>query len=162
MKTKIASLVLVGLIVLAANVFAEKGTDDFAIGAQLTSSNLDTVGGMLTLHIPKVPLFFGIGVNGGDEQRLAMTADYWLYHAQIAGMLNWYFGIGGYGALSTSDTSQFDVGVRFPVAIQIWPLDSELLEMFLEVAPAWVPITGDGFNSGTFQAQLALGFRVWP
>jgi hypothetical protein len=35
-------------------------------------------------------------------------------------------------------------------------------ELFLEVAPAWVPVTSGGFAAANFQAQVALGFRVWP
>jgi hypothetical protein len=162
MRKRVATLVLAGLLLLSVNAFAEKGLDDFAIGAELTSSNLTGAGAMLTLHIPRVPLFLAFGGNFVPELHLAMTADYWLYHAQITGMLHWYFGLGVYGALSPSDASHSAAGLRLPVALQIWPLDSELLEIFLEVAPAWVPITGAGFDAGNFQAQLALGFRIWP
>ncbi|TVQ21823.1 MAG: hypothetical protein EA382_13010 [Spirochaetaceae bacterium] len=162
MKKRIATLVLVGLLVLSANAFAFKGHDDFAIGAALTSSNLSGVGGMMTLHIPRVPLFLGIGANFAPEPQIAMTVDYWLHHAQLAGMLHWYLGLGVYGAVSPSNSSNSAFGVRLPVALQIWPLNSELLEVFLEIAPAWLPVTGNGFYAGNFQAQLALGFRIWP
>jgi hypothetical protein len=49
-----------------------------------------------------------------------------------------------------------------PIALQLWPLDNEMLELFLEVAPAWVPVTSSGLTPGNFQAQMALGFRLWP
>ena len=63
MKKRIAVLVLVGLLAVAAGGFALKSTPDFGIGAELTSINVDKWGGMLTLHIPKVPLYFGLGAN---------------------------------------------------------------------------------------------------
>ena len=53
------------------------------------------------------------------------------------------------------------LGVRVPIALQIWPLNNERLEVFVEVAPAWVPLYGNAFDPGQFQAQVALGFRYW-
>ena len=63
MKKRIAVLVLVGLLAVAAGGFALKSTPDFGIGAELSSINIDKWGGMLVLHIPKVPLYFGLGAN---------------------------------------------------------------------------------------------------
>ena len=117
---------------------------------------------MMTLHIPNVPLFFGIGADLTNEFALAMTADYWLLHEQISGPLEWYVGLGGYGAVSFGSPGWHAFGVRVPIALQLWPLDNELLELFVELAPAWVPITSGGFAAGNFQTQLAVGFRVWP
>jgi len=119
MKKGIATLVLAGLLLVSVNAFAFKGDGDFAIGAELTSTSFVDVGGMLTLHIPGLPLFLGLGANFVPELQLATTADYWLHHAQ-------------------------------------------LLEMFLEITPAWLPVTGSDFDGGNFQAQLAVGFRIWP
>ena len=48
---------------VAAGGFALKSTPDSGIGAELTSINIDKWGGMLVLHIPKVPLYFGLGAN---------------------------------------------------------------------------------------------------
>jgi len=161
---RITVLVFVGLLAIAAGGFALKSTPDFAIGAELTSINFGTGGGMLTLHLPKVPLYFGLGANffgvpGGFE--LAATVDYWLLHKPIgSGVFSWYLGIGAYGALAL-DPSGFALGVRLPIALQAWPLRNERLEVFLEGAPAWVPVTGGEFKPDNFQAQVALGFRVW-
>ncbi len=162
MKKRIATLVLAGLLLVSVNAFAFKGDSDFAIGAELTSTSFADVGGMLTLHIPGLPLFLGLGASFAPELQLAMTADYWLHHAQLVGMLHWYLGLGLYGALSPTNSANSAFGVRLPVALQIWPLNSELLEIFLEIAPAWLPVTGNGFDAGNFQAQLAVGFRIWP
>jgi len=157
---KIALLVLVGRLAVAASGFALKGTPNLGVGAELTSINFGGVGAMLCLHIPKVPLFFAIGADFVDDFSLAMTVDYWLLHRHIAGPLHWYLGVGGYGSLGF-DPNWFAFGARVPVALQLWPLNSELLEMFLEVAPAWVPLNTNGFDADNFQAQVAVGFRFW-
>jgi hypothetical protein len=162
MKKKVAMLVLAGLLALTVNSFATKGTPDLAIGAELASVNFGGVGAMMTLHIPNVPLFFGIGADFTSGFTLAMTADYWLLHQQISGMLEWYLGVGAYGAVSVISPAWYVFGVRVPVALQLWPLDNELLELFVEVAPAWVPVTSGGLAAGNFQAQVAVGFRFWP
>jgi len=157
---KIAVLVLVGLLAIAASGFALKGTPNFAIGGELTSINFGGVGGMLCLHIPKVPLYIGIGADFYPDLSLALTLDYWLLHNHIASIFEWYLGLGLYGALAF-DPSYFAVGARLPIGLQAWVLKNELLEVFLEVAPAWVPVTSNGFEAGNFYAQCALGFRLW-
>ena len=162
MKKRVGMLVLAGLLAFTVNSFALKGTPDFAIGAELTSVDFGGVGAMVTLHIPTIPLFFGIGADFTNDVALAMTVDYWLLHEQISGMLEWYLGVGAYGALSFTSSAWYGFGVRLPVALQLWPLGNEFLELFLEVAPAWVPITNGGFAAGNFQAQFAVGFRIWP
>jgi hypothetical protein len=91
-----------------------------------------------------------------------MTADYWLLHSQLVGMLEGYLGLGVYGAVSLAAPSWYAVGIRMPIALQLWPLDNEMLELFLEVAPTWVPLTSVAFDPAGFQVQMAIGFRVWP
>jgi hypothetical protein len=157
---RIAILVLVGLMAVAASGFALKGTRNLGIGAELTSINFGGVGAMLCLHIPHVPLFFGIGADFIGDLTLAMTMDYWLLHKHLASIFEWYLGIGAYGALSF-DPTWFAFGVRLPIGLQAWVLKNERLEVFLEVAPAWVPISTVGFDATNFQAQVALGFRLW-
>jgi hypothetical protein len=162
---RIALLVLVGLLLFAVDVFALKSTPDFGIGAEVTTINFNTVGAMATIHFPGVPLFIGLGANivgglsGGPE--MAATVDYWLLHKQINdGFFSWYLGLGAYGVLGFNPTWGA-LGVRLPIALQIWPLNNENLEVFLELAPAWVPIYGGAFDPSQFQAQVALGFRLW-
>ena len=162
---RIAVFVLVGLLALSADVFALKSTPDFGIGAELTTTNFSAVGAMLTVHIPNVPLFIGLGGNfanglsGGPE--MTATVDYWLLHNPIGtGYFSWYLGVGAYGVLGFNPTWTA-LGVRVPIALQIWPLNNESLELFLEVAPAWVPLYGGVFDPVQFQAQVAVGFRYW-
>jgi hypothetical protein len=157
---RIAVLAAIGLLAVAVSGFALKGMPDLAIGAEVTTINFSAVGAMLNLHLPGVPLYFGLGADFTGDFTLAMTADYWLLHKQITGPLEFSFGLGVYGALSF-DPTWYAFGVRAPIALQLWPLGNELLEVFLEAAPAWVPVTSAGFTAGNVQAQCALGFRLW-
>jgi hypothetical protein len=160
---RVAILVLAILLAAAAGGFALKGTPNLAIGAELTSINFDSVGAMLALHSPKIPLFFGIGVGSirdFTDPTLALTMDYWLMHHHIAGIFEWYVGLGLYGALGFDPTT-YEAGLRLPIGLQAWVLKNELLEVFLEVTPAWVPLLTDTFDPVNFQAQAALGFRIW-
>jgi hypothetical protein len=160
---KSAILVLVALLASSAGAFALKGTPNLAIGAELTSINLDTIGAMAALHIPGIPLFLGIGVTSirdFADPSLAMTMDYWLMHHHLAGIFEWYVGFGLYGELGFDPTT-YAVGLRLPIGLQAWVLKNELLEVFLEAAPAWVPLLTDDFDPMNFQAQVAFGFRIW-
>jgi hypothetical protein len=161
---KIQTIVLIGLLAFAAQAFAVKSTPDFAIGAEVTDINLYTVGAMLTVHIPGIALFIALGADfynplSGQMVELTATIDYWLLHSS-GGYVNFYLGLGLYGAMTT-DARWFAAGLRLPLGLQIWPLNNEKLEMFLEVAPAWVPFYGTDWRWATFQAQVALGFRIW-
>ena len=162
---RIAVLVMVGLMAVAAGGFALMSTPDFAIGAELTVTNFETVGAMATMHFGKVPLFVAIGgnfvegISGSPE--LTATVDYWLLHNPIGtGYFSWYLGLGGYGVLGF-DPTWSALGVRLPIGLQIWPLNNERLEVFLELAPAWVPFYDGNLEPDRFQAQAALGFRIW-
>jgi hypothetical protein len=160
---KTAVLVLVALLGLAATGFALKGTPNLAIGAELTTINFDTLGAGLVLHIPKIPLYFGFGVTSLQDisdPTLALSVDYWLLHRHLAGMFELYLGLGLYGSMAF-EPSWYSVGLRLPIGLQAWVLKNELLEVFLELAPAWVPLVNDEFEADNFQAQVALGFRLW-
>jgi hypothetical protein len=160
---KIKAIVVAAALAAAAQGFAMKSAPDFALGAEITSIDLDTVGAMLSVHLPGLPLYIGLGgdflneLSGGPE--LAAIVDGWLLHSS-KGFFNFYLGFGLYGAM-TSDQSWYSAGLRLPLGVQIWPMNDESLEMFLEAAPAWVPITADGEDWDEFEAQLALGLRFW-
>ncbi len=161
---RIRAIGFVCLLASAAGAYAEKSPFDLAFGAEITCINLDTVGAMALIHLPGIPLFIGFGADFYHEQsgelELTGTIDYWLYHSS-GGYLNLYFGLGLYGAM-TLDAEWYAAGLRLPIALQIWPLNNKLLELFLEVAPAWVPFFGNNqFNPYVFQAQIALGARFW-
>ena len=154
-------LVIAGLIALSAAAFAKDS--GFAIGAEAASSeNFNGWGGRFVFHIPRVPIYFGIGgFSDSNGFSVDATADYWFAHNQLSGMLDYYVGLGGYFALATGNQSEFALGARLPIGLQIWPLREGVLEIFLEVAPAWVPITNSAVSPLTFQLQPAIGFRIW-
>ncbi len=159
---KIQVLVLVCLFAAAAQGFAVKSTPDLAIGAQVTDVNFQTIGAMLTVHIPGIPLFIAFGADFynplAGQTELTATIDFWLLHT--SGRVCFYLGLGLYGAM-TLDALWYSAGLRLPLGLQVWPLNNEKLEMFLEVAPAWVPMYAASWQWATFQAQLALGLRFW-
>ncbi|MBN2353417.1 MAG: hypothetical protein JXD23_12655 [Spirochaetales bacterium] len=159
---KIYVVILVLLLVVAAQGFALKSTPDFAFGIVGTCNTFSTIGAMLTLHIPGIPLFIGFGADFynplSGQIELTATIDFWLLHT--SGKVCFYLGLGLYGAM-TLDALWYAAGLRLPLGLQIWPLNNEKLEMFLEVAPAWVPLYGSQWNYAVFQAQIALGFRIW-
>ncbi len=157
-------IVLACLIAAAAPTFALKSTPDFAMGVEVTTINFSTIGAMLTLHIPGIALYIGAGADfyntqSGDVVDLAATIDYWLIHLN-AKYLNFYLGLGLYGAMNL-DATWYAAGLRLPIGLQVWPLNNEKLELFLEVAPAWVPLITGTFEPISFQAQCALGLRFW-
>ena len=152
-------ILVVGFLAVPTAAFAKPS--GFAIGAEAASINFNGWGGRVVFHLPVVPLYFGVGgviTSGGSA--IDGTVDYWLLHNRLSGIVDLYLGIGGYLAFGTGDQSSFALGARLPIGLQIWPVGS-VLELFVEVAPAWVPINGNGTNLGTFEVQPALGFRIW-
>ncbi len=154
-------IVVVGLLALSTAAFARDS--GFAIGAEASSSNFNGWGGRFVFHFPSVPLYFAIGgiVNPGGTA-LDFTMDYWFTRGHLSGMLDYYVGLGGYLALaSASNQASFALGARLPIGLQIWPLRGGVLEIFLEVAPAWIPISSSAVSPLVFEVQPAIGFRIW-
>lgn len=155
---KKAIVVLLGLLTLSTAGFA-KG---IAIGAEAASRGFNSWGGRFVFHLPVVPLYFGVGAtSNAGSLAVDATIDYWLVHGHVASILDGYIGIGFYGAVATSGNSNFALGARLPLGLQIWPLKGDVLEIFLEIAPAWIPLSSAGLDAGVFELQPALGFRIW-
>jgi hypothetical protein len=93
MKKKLL-LAIVVLLAVGTGAFAMKG-NGFAIGAEVTSTNFSSWGGMLNLHFTNVPLHFAIGgyVESGSSG-VDLKIDYWLLHGNLISGLDWYMGIG--------------------------------------------------------------------
>jgi hypothetical protein len=146
------------MLFTAAGAFAARG-GGFAIGGEGSlyfagSGGLPTYA-MLTLHLPQVPLYLGVGIT--NTVAIGLTADYWLAHGNIVSIFDYYAGVGAYLALAPN---QGDVafGGRIPLGIQAWPFGS-VFELFIEVAPAvGISIVPTGFD---WHLQGALGFRFW-
>ncbi len=150
-------LVVAGLLALSTAGFAK----DIAIGAEAASRDFNSWGGRFVFHIPRVPLYFGVGaILEQNNFAVDFTMDYWFTHGRLVRPLDYYVGIGGYLALATSSQFSFALGARLPIGLQVWPLGN-VLELFLEVAPAWIPISSTGITALSFEVQPAIGFRIW-
>jgi hypothetical protein len=155
---RIVLLVLIALVGLSTGAFAAE--NGFAVGAEFAITNLSGYGAMLTFHLPSVPLMFGLGASlGAGYLDIALNADYWLAHGRLVGIVDYYLGLGFTGAVTINPTS-LSLGARLPLGLQIWPV-GRTLELFVELAPAWIPIAGGGINVANFALQSGLGFRIW-
>ena len=153
---KILAIALAIMLFASAGAFAKSG---FAIGGEGSVYFAGTGGlpvyAMLTLHFPRVPLYFGIGVSSAAD--LGLTVDYWFAHAGLGSIFDYYVGVGGYLGLSPN-VGAFAAGARIPFGLQLWPFGSTF-EIFLEIAPAigvsFVPTAFD------WHLQSAIGIRFW-
>ncbi len=156
---RIVLLVLIGLIAFSMGAFAARS--GLALGAEAVSSNFNSWGGRFVFHLPSVPLYFGLGgYMGSGGFGLDLTADYWVAHGHIASIFDYFIGLGGYLGLNTTPFS-FALGARLPLGLQAWVLGNDVLEIFFEIAPAWIPVSSAGFVPLNFAVQPALGFRIW-
>lgn len=148
------------LIVLAILLIAAVGAsaDTFGVGV---AAGLSPFGGlpgqnvMLSVKVPQLPILWGVGAQlsqGGFN--LGVTADWWLYTQNLFSFVNLYIGPGLYVALPN-----FELGGRVPIGLNAYPI--EVLELFLEFAPTWAPITGEGFDTSNFGLQGSFGLRFW-
>ncbi len=155
---RILLVALVVLVCLSPAAFAaQRG---FALGAEFAVTNLSGYGALLTFHLPGVPLMFGLGASLGQGYLdIALNGDYWLAEGKLVSILDYYIGLGFTAAVSVNPTA-FAAGARLPLGLQIWPL-GKTLELFLELAPAWIPFSSGGINAANFAVQSGLGFRIW-
>jgi hypothetical protein len=139
--------------------FADKGSG-LAIGAEgaldFVGSNGLPTSAMLLLHLPQIPLMFGIGVSSSPG--VGITADYWILHSNLSRIFSWYLGVGGYLNADFGSPASFTVGGRVPIGLQLWPV-GQVLEIFAEIAPAvGVVLVPTSFD---WHLQAAIGLRVW-
>jgi hypothetical protein len=154
---KAVVVMIVVLLVSATGAFAARG-GGFAIGGEGALYFAGNGGlpssAMLTVHLPGFPLMLGLGFSSASA--FGLTADYWFEHGNLASVLDYYVGIGGY--LSLNSSGDGTVGARVPIGIQLWPV-GQVLEIFAEVAPALgIYIVPTGFE---WHLQGAVGFRFW-
>jgi hypothetical protein len=152
MKKKILLIAVVLFVVAAASGFS------WAVGGAFS---IDPLGGlpsnaMLTFKIQEIPIMWGLGLVLGEERfSLGLTADWWLYHSPLVGILSIYVGPGLYGAVGDI----FEFGGRVPIGLQIFPIKP--LELFLEIAPALIVVSNRAITIPRFGIQGAFGFRFW-
>ncbi|MBI9108250.1 MAG: hypothetical protein JEZ04_15990 [Spirochaetales bacterium] len=151
MKKKILLLVLILFFVASASVFATgigiQGGLDF-VGTPY-ASNL-----ALSLKLDDLPMMFGIGWNFQNGVAIGASADWWMYHENLVGIINLYMGPGVFGGFAIGNTNTVWVGPRVAAGLQIFPI--EPLEIFVEIDPflTLLPTIGFGF-------QGAIGARFW-
>ena len=149
MNKRILVIAAVLLIAVATAGFSQT----FGIGGAFSLGAIGDLPSsvMLSLKVPAFPVVWGLGYNlGGGNFQLGLTADWWLYTANLVSFINLYVGPGVYLALPQN----FDFGVRIPVGFNAYPID--VLELFLEVAPTVTFLPSLGFST-----QAAFGFRFW-
>lgn len=136
MRKSIVALVL-GLFLSVTNLSAAGpgGLTGIGVFGSLGSSTLGNTGGGLGLSLkwgsfPVVGLQYDLSGDG----RLALSCDYYVIDAQgITGPLSFYLGVGAFGGLGFGSAGTFDIGLRVPVGLQVWPVRK--LEVYLAAVP---------------------------
>ncbi|MFW5684488.1 MAG: hypothetical protein ACOCZB_08295 [Spirochaetota bacterium] len=146
-KTKTLILALALLTVVAAGGFSL----GLGLAYSLPIGNLPG-GIMFSLKLDEVPFILGLNYSLQDTFRVGATADWWLATGNLVGFINYYLGPGLYAGIG-DDT--FDVGLRVPIGINMYPIPE--FELFIEIAPA-IPFFP---NFPQPFAQAAGGFRFW-
>ncbi|MDC7223215.1 MAG: hypothetical protein PQJ60_05695 [Spirochaetales bacterium] len=160
MKKILLTLILTTVVSLAS-LTAETG-----LGAALSygfNDGANDMGGVLTINTPVIPgtvQTIRLSFNSSDTFHFAITDDWWIIQEPLTGQLDFYIGLGFYTGFNLSNgDADFSLGARAPLGLTIKPID--YLEFFLEVAPCM----GLGFEPEVyfpaFDAQGALGFRLW-
>ena len=152
-------LIVVCLIMLLATSGAFAKGEGWAIGGEgelyLAGNGGLPAGAMFLLHIPKIPLMFGVGLNSPFS--IGLTVDYWFARGNLVSILDYYVGVGGYAQIFTNPTN-FELGGRVPFGLQVWPV-GQTLEVFIELAPAFgISVDPTQF---AWHLQGAVGLRFW-
>ena len=120
----------------------------------------------LSLHVPNVPIFWGIDLHlGGSSFGIGLTGDKYIYDTSLVPDINlhWYLGLGGFLSFFAGNDASIQFGARLPIGLS-WHI-LEILELFLEVAPSLgvgIYTHGDGginFPVGGF--PVGIGLRLW-
>lgn len=134
MKKRALVAALVGLIALSSS-FAEGKLTGIGVFGSFGGSTTGSTGSGLGLSI-KMGSFpvLGLQYNLAGSGSLALSCDYYVVDSEpVSGPLTWYLGIGAFGGLSFGSETSFDIGLRAPVGLQLWPVRK--LEIFLAGVP---------------------------
>ncbi len=149
MRKRVVLITIALLLVVAASGFSLGLGLAYGLSpiGELPASNV-----LFSAKFDQLPFLMGLAFSLEEPFRFGMTADWWMVQQPLAGMLNVYAGPGLYAGIARGD---FDVGVRIPLGLNIYPIS--VLELFLEVAPAiaFLPTFPD------VGLQAAVGFRFW-
>ena len=150
------------LLVLLSSVSAFSFSDTWAIGGAFNYGFTgSTQGAVLELKTPFLPLMFGIGFSGNqDNWSLSVTGDYWFFQKTLGGPVKIYIGIGGYVRINNYyDSTYFGVGARIPIGLQIFII--EPLEFFIEAVPNLGVDFRDTVYFPDFSFGASVGIRFW-
>ena len=145
MKKFVLVVALVAILGAGTAFASPVHPDGFGIGA-LWTGHMDFGGGglwngaALSLHIPGVPVFWGIQLGFGNALSIGVIGDGYFLGSELVNTLSWFLGVGGYVNLHLGDEAAIGLGVRVPIGLTWQPID--LIEVF--------------FNSG-----LSLGLSIW-
>jgi len=84
----------------------------------------------LSLHIPNLPVFWGISWYGNA---FGVQGDVYIIGTQLLPFMGWFFGIGGYGRVYHGNETALNLGVRFPIGLTFQ--FANFVEVFLNFAP---------------------------
>ena len=142
-------------LIIAAGLLIIVAASGFSLGLGL-AYGLDPLGGvpqgvLLSAKLDELPFLLGLGYGLEGGFRLGVTADWWMAQGNLVSFLNYYIGPGLYLGIAEN----FDVGLRLPIGINMYPIPE--LELFLEMAPA-IPFYPNFPQPGL---QGSIGFRFW-
>ncbi|MCX7024599.1 MAG: hypothetical protein NT080_08265 [Spirochaetes bacterium] len=161
-------IVVCAVLILAASVAFADHSRGLSLGVVGGSSYGE--GGFgggdigLALHLPSVPIFWGIRANLNDAGLgLGVTGDSYVYDQSFItkGSLNldWFLGLGGYlniGLYDTGTTGAF--GVRVPIGLS-WHIGKPI-ELWLDLAPG-LGLSVEPLQFPDWNVVGEVGLRFW-
>ena len=119
--------IVVVVLALAAAGASAKGSGGLRLGLEFGNPHA-------VIIIRPAPLDFRIGYSFTENGNLFFSVDYRIVNAyQIVDFLHFFLGVGAYAEIFF-DPTDFSLGARIPVGLQVFLIDN-VLELFLEVAP---------------------------
>jgi hypothetical protein len=151
MKKRIA---LIAIVVLLATGSMYSLTGIGIFGDFMGSTTGGSGGGIgLTLKFGNFPVLGLKWLLSERNANIGVSCDYWVINTHLAGILDYYLGVGLYLGMNFGNPMSINPGARIPLGLQIWPLQK--LELYLEFAPmiTFIPNIGLGY-------ALSGGLRV--
>lgn len=146
---------IVAVLIMTTAVPALPAMSGIGLYGNLVGNGTGAGGGAgMTLRYGSFPVI-GLEWNFMPKASIfGVSLDCWLANQPLADRLSYYFGIGGYAALTGVNTPDvFNFGGRIPIGLQLFPADP--FEIFLELAPMIIL-----YPAIDWTVSVRLGFRV--
>ena len=155
-------ILLIFIILAVAATFTVSAS---AIGVAFSLNSLESATGDLAItgKLSQFPPVLGLSFSLGSEAtRVGLTADWWMYHKPLVGIISLYVGPGAYVNIAgNGDTTNLNLGARVPFGFQIFPFGADPeLEIFVEIAPRLGLLIQDPITMD-YGIQGAIGGRLW-